>query len=130
MAPVDPEQQIERLEAGFDLIDGDVEHGGDRTAVVVADREHLAVEVLALDLDHAEEALQHLERGTRQLAQFHQVEYDLGRGPEDLEVVTGVHLVAGQQLVDEDLVEAGEALEAGEPRWLARHARRRRAPRP
>ena len=61
-------EQVEGVEALSGLVDGYIEHGRDGTGVVAADGDDLAVEVLALHLNHAQKPDQHLERLAGQLA--------------------------------------------------------------
>src|SRR4029077_1976037 len=103
--------------------------GGDGLEVVAPDGQHAAVEVLALDLDGVEVAVQDL--GLVVLDPFGAGEVDVDlpaavlpgtagagvavRGPIRPAGLGQVDLdVAGQELVDGNAVEAGQALEAGD----------------
>ena len=112
-AQLGSEHQVERFEPERDLVDGDVEHGRDRPLVVLADREHAPVEVLALDLDHAQEPGEHLERCARQLRELEDVDRQLRSRPGALGAARVVG-TAGQELVDRHPVELRQPVEPGQ----------------
>src|ERR1700712_522586 len=68
------EEQIECIESLSDLIDRNVQHCRDGPAVVTANGQDLAVEVLPLNLDHPQESGQHLERVPRELRELDQID--------------------------------------------------------
>ena len=69
--------QIECVETLCDLIYRHVEHCRNRPGIVAAHREHLAVEVLTLHLDHAQEPGEHLEWLAGQLRKLDQIDRKL-----------------------------------------------------
>src|SRR5579875_2626935 len=112
-------QEAEALEAADHLLGRVAERGADDAQVLAADGQDLPVEVLALELDRGEEAL---ERGGLRpdgAAQRGEVDaHALARGARARALLAGAGRgvaggdVAGEELVDGDLVEVGEALEA------------------
>ena len=74
------------------------------------DREHATVEVLALDLDHAQEAGEHLERRARELGELQDVDRQL-RARAGAVGAARIVGPAWQQLVDRHPVELGQAVE-------------------
>src|SRR5690349_6143844 len=108
---VGAEDEVERFEAERDLVDRDVEHRRDRPFVVLTDGEHATVEVLALDLDHPQEAGEHFERRPRELGELQDVDRQLGTRPG---AFCAARIVGPprQQLVDGDSVELRQTIEA------------------
>ena len=77
--------QTHVVEAVGERVRGDVEQAGEDAQVFAANRQHLAVEVLALDLDAGQEAFEDVELGIRQPVQPAEVDGDatggcVGRG--------------------------------------------------
>src|SRR6478735_4156811 len=94
--------ETEVVEAIGGRVDTDAEDAGDGAQVVLADGEHPPVEVLALDLDHREVAVEHVGLGAAQVLEATQVDGEgalvdrerAGTGA----VAEGGALVGGEQL--------------------------------
>src|SRR4051812_7078182 len=109
--------EAELLEADAELVEAAAHAGGQHPQVGAPDREHAAVEVLALELDRRREPRQHLRFGVVDLVQADQVDreavglVDRARGAVD-EADLALELT-GQQLVGRHLVDLGEPKQPG-----------------
>ena len=109
--------EAELLEADTEVFEAAAHAGGEHPQVGTPDRQHAAVEVLALELDRRREPRQHLRVGIVDLVQTDQVDgeavglVDRARGAVD-EADLAVELT-GQQLVGRHFVDLGEPQQAG-----------------
>ena len=74
--------QAELLEPGAELLEAAAHAGRKHSEVGAADREHPAVEVLALALERSREAIEDVRVGVVELVQAHQVDREPGRAVE------------------------------------------------
>ena len=96
--------QAELVEPAAEVVGTAAHHRGEHTQVVAADREHLAVEVLALELDRGRVAGDHCRVVVVDLVQADQVDREavvdrrptgVGRGRSRRRVLPGQELVGG-----------------------------------
>ena len=128
-----PARQAELLEAGAELVDPASHHRREHAQVRTADRQHPAVEVLALELDAGREAREDLRVGIVEVVQAHEVDREARLHPGRAARIDEADLafeLPRQQLIGGHLVDLGQAQQARHrDRALAR-ARTRRAPKP